>query len=123
MHLFDGDSYRRLGQIDAGFTPGFNLSPDGTTSVIATTYFARGSRGARTDVVEFTDNTTLAPAGEIVLPPKRAMTLPNYFSVAYSADGHFRLRRLRDAGSLLRRARPGAEERCSARSIPPAACW
>ena len=49
------------GQIDAGFTPGFNLSPDGTTSVVATTYFARGSRGTRTDVVEFTDNATLAP--------------------------------------------------------------
>jgi methylamine dehydrogenase heavy chain len=89
VHLYDGDSYRRLGQIDAGFTPGFNLSPDGTKSVIATTYYSRGSRGTRTDVVEFTDNTTLAPAGEIVLPNKRVMTSPNIFSVAYSADGHF----------------------------------
>jgi methylamine dehydrogenase heavy chain len=89
VHLYDGDSYRRLGQIDAGFTPGFNLSPDGTKSVIATTYYSRGSRGARTDVVEFTDNTTLAPAGEIVLPNKRLMTSPNIFSVAYSADAHF----------------------------------
>src|SRR5580704_9888882 len=43
VHLFDGDSYRRLGQIDAGFTPSFNLSPDGATSVVATSYFARGS--------------------------------------------------------------------------------
>jgi methylamine dehydrogenase heavy chain len=89
VHLYDGDSYRRLGQIDAGFTPGFNLSPDGTKSVVATTYFSRGSRGTRTDVVEFTDNTTLSPAGEIVLPNKRVMTTPNIFSVGYSADGHF----------------------------------
>lgn len=89
VHLFDGDSYRRLGQIDAGFMPGFNLSPDGTKSVVATTYYSRGSRGTRTDVVEFTDNTTLAPAGEIVLPNKRAMTTPSIFSVAYSADAHF----------------------------------
>jgi methylamine dehydrogenase heavy chain len=89
VHLYDGDSYRRLGQIDAGFTPGFNLSPDGTQSVVATTYYSRGSRGTRTDVVEFTDNTTLSPAGEIVLPNKRVMTSPNIFSVAYSADGHF----------------------------------
>ncbi len=87
VHLFDGDTYRRLGQIDAGFTPGFNLSPDGKTTVVATTYFARGSRGTRTDVVEFTDNATLATTREIVLPPKRAMTLPTLFNVTYSDDG------------------------------------
>src|SRR5207244_12531301 len=89
VHLFDGDSYRRLGQSDAGFTPSVNLSPDGATTVVATTYFARGSRGARTDVVEFTDNTTLAVTGEIVLPPKRAETAPSLFNIAYSPDGHF----------------------------------
>jgi methylamine dehydrogenase heavy chain len=89
VHLFDGDSYRRLGQIDAGFTPSMNLSPDGNTTVVATTYFARGSRGARTDVVEFTDNTTLAVTHEIVLPPKRAQTSPTLFGVSYSPDGHF----------------------------------
>ncbi len=89
VHLFDGDTYRRLGQIDAGFTPGFNLSPDGKTSVIATTYFARGSRGARTDVVEFTDNATLKATHEIVLPSKRAMTQPTYFNLAFSPDSRF----------------------------------
>ncbi len=89
VHLFDGDTYRRLGQIDAGFNPGFNLSPDGKTSVVSTTYFARGSHGARTDVVEFTDNTTLSVTHEIVLPSKRAMTLPSYFNIAYGQDGHF----------------------------------
>src|SRR5438477_554636 len=89
VHLFDGDSYRRLGQIDAGFTPSVNLSPDGATTVVATSYFARGSRGARTDVVEFNDSTTLANTGEIVLPPKRVESAPSLFNVAYSADGHF----------------------------------
>ncbi len=89
VHLLDGDSFRRLGQIDAGFYPSVVLSPDGGTTAVATTYFARGSRGARTDVVEFTDNTTLAVTHEIVLPPKRAHTLPTIFNLAYSADGHF----------------------------------
>ena len=89
VHLFDGDTFRRLGQIDAGFNPAFNLSPDGKTSVVSTTYFARGSHGARTDVVEFTDNSTLSVTHEIVLPSKRAMTLPTYFNVGYSNDGHF----------------------------------
>ncbi len=89
VHLFDGDTYRRLGQIDAGYFSGFNLSPDGKTTAVATTYFSRGSRGTRTDVVELTDNTTLAVVREIVLPSKRAMTLPSMFNVAYSDDGHF----------------------------------
>jgi len=89
VNVFDGDTYERLGQIDAGFTPGFNLSPDGKTTVVGTTYFSRGSRGTRTDVVEFTDNATLGVAHEIVLPTKRAMTLPSYFNLGYSADGHF----------------------------------
>src|SRR6516162_3281429 len=72
VYLYDGDSYRRLGQIGAGFYTSLNLSPDGATTAVATTYFARGSRGARTDVVEFTDNTTLTVTHEIPLPSKRA---------------------------------------------------
>jgi methylamine dehydrogenase heavy chain len=89
VRLFDGDSYRHLGQIDAGFTPGVIQSPDGQTTAVATTYFARGGHGSRTDVVEFTDNATLAIAGEIVLPPKRALVEPTYFNLGYSTDGRF----------------------------------
>jgi methylamine dehydrogenase heavy chain len=89
IHVFDGDTYRRLGQIDAGFGPSVNLSPDGATTVVATTYFARGSRGARTDLVEFTDNSTLTVTGEIVLPAKRTMTTMGPFNVAYSEDQRF----------------------------------
>jgi methylamine dehydrogenase heavy chain len=40
-------------------------------------------------VVEFTDNSTLAVAHEIVLPSKRAMTAPTLYNVTYSSDAHF----------------------------------
>jgi methylamine dehydrogenase heavy chain len=89
LYLYDADTYRRIGQIDTGFLPGVNLSPDGKTTVVATTYFARGGHGTRTDVVEFNDNATLAKTGEIIIPPKHAHTLPTPFTVAYSADGRF----------------------------------
>jgi methylamine dehydrogenase heavy chain len=89
VYLFDGDTYRRIGQIDTGFSPGVNISPDGSTTAVATTYFARGGHGTRTDVVEFNDNTTLDKTGEIVIPPKHAQTLATLFTVAYSADGRF----------------------------------
>src|SRR5262249_61280672 len=83
VYLFDGDSYRRLGQIGAGFYAQLNLSPDGGTTAVASTYFARGSRGARTDVVEFTDNTTLTVTREILLPSKRALSVVSLFNLAY----------------------------------------
>jgi methylamine dehydrogenase heavy chain len=89
IYLFDGDTYRRIGQIDTGFSPGVNLSPDGKTAVVATTYFSRGGHGTRTDVVEFNDTSTLAKTGEIVIPPKHAQTLAMLFTVAYSSDGRF----------------------------------
>ena len=89
VYLYDGDNYRRLGQIGAGFYASLNLSPDGGTTAVASTYFARGSRGARTDVVEFTDNTTLAVTHEILLPSKRALSVSSLFNLAYSADAHF----------------------------------
>ena len=87
--LFDGDTYRRIGQIDAGFFPAVNISPDGHTTAVATTYFARGGHGTRTDVVEFNDNNTLGKTGEIVIPPKHAQTLSMLFTIGYSSDGKF----------------------------------
>jgi methylamine dehydrogenase heavy chain len=88
VYLYDGDSNRRLGQIGAGFYSSLNLSPDGGTTAVASTYFARGSRGTRTDVVEFTDNTTLTVTHEILLPSKRALTALGLFNLSYSPDGH-----------------------------------
>ena len=89
LYLYDGDGHRQLGQIDAGYWPGFTVSPDGRTTAVSTTYFSRGGHGTRTDVVEFTDNATLGLAGEIALPPKRAQTLPTLYNLVYSADARF----------------------------------
>jgi methylamine dehydrogenase heavy chain len=89
VRLYDADTHRHLGQIDAGFFPGVTLSPDRTTIAVGTTYFARGGHGERTDVVEFTDTATLAITGEIVLPGKRAQAAPTNFNLGYSSDSHF----------------------------------
>ncbi|MBS0393009.1 MAG: amine dehydrogenase [Proteobacteria bacterium] len=85
LYLYDGDSHRQLGQIDTGFWPGVAFSADGKTTAVATTYFARGSHGARTDVLEFTDNSTLAITGEVILPSRHAQTIPLH-NVAFSPD-------------------------------------
>ena len=89
LWLFDGDTYRRMGQIDTGFSPGVSISPDGKVTAVATTYFARGGHGTRTDVVELNDSSTLGKTGEIVLPPKHVQTLATLFTIGYSSDGKF----------------------------------
>lgn len=87
IYVYDADAKRLLGQIDGGFGPGLAISPDHKTSFVATTYFSRGSHGARTDVVEMTDNATLDHAGEIVIPTKHAQHVPSPYNTAFSADG------------------------------------
>nr|WP_238537940.1 amine dehydrogenase large subunit [Paraburkholderia atlantica] len=86
-YVIDADNNRLLGQIDAGFAPGLAISPDHKTSYVATTYFARGSHGTRTDVVETTDNTTLQITGEVVIPPKHAQSVPSPYNTSMSKDG------------------------------------
>lgn len=87
VHVFDGDAKRFVGEIDGGFAPGFAVSPDHKTSYVATTYFARGGHGARTDVVEIIDNATLDVTGEIVIPSKHAQAVPTPYNTILSEDG------------------------------------
>jgi len=87
--VFDADRNEHLGQIDAGYYPSFAQSADGKTTAAVTTYWSRGWHGTRTDVVEFTDNTTLNYTHEILLPPKRMQGPPSAFGAAFSADQRF----------------------------------
>src|SRR4030095_4027165 len=92
--LFDGDSGRLLGTITSG-SPGVGSPtlppppPDQREIYLAESYFSRGVRGERTDVVTVYDGRTLAPLQEIGIPPKRAEYFPGNASSALSDDGRF----------------------------------
>ena len=92
--LFDADRSALLGTITAG-SPGvgFVISPlfsRGRHEIyLAETYYARGVRGERTDVVTVYDGRTLAPLHEIPLPPHRAEYFPGIAANALSDDGRF----------------------------------
>jgi methylamine dehydrogenase heavy chain len=92
--LFDGDAGELLGTISSG-TAGldFVISPlfakDQREIYIPETYYSRGVRGERTDVVTVYDGRTLAPEAEIPLPPKRAEYFPGNAANALSDDGRF----------------------------------
>ncbi len=90
VYVYDGDAGRLLGMMDLGYYGNFAESPDGKTSALAATYWSRGGHGTRTEVVEWYDNQTLKPRGELILPAKRAQVgAITPFNLAYSADGRF----------------------------------
>ncbi len=43
---------------------------------VSETFYSRGTRGERTDVVTIYDKATLAPIDEVIIPPKRASQMP-----------------------------------------------
>jgi methylamine dehydrogenase heavy chain len=89
-YLIDGDTGRYLGTLSTGF--GFAhvvLSRDGELIYSPETYFSRGTRGTRTDVVSLYDPRTLSPVGEIPIPPKRASNLPMIGNQVLTDDDRF----------------------------------
>jgi methylamine dehydrogenase heavy chain len=91
-YLIDGDSGRYLGTLSTGF--GFAhllLSRDGKVIYSPETYFSRGTRGKRTDVVTLYDPGTLEATGEIAIPPKRASNMPMIANQVLTDDERFLL--------------------------------
>jgi methylamine dehydrogenase heavy chain len=90
--LLDGDSGRMLGMLSTGFNyNGIVIGKGGAELISPETYFARGTRGARTDVVTFYGGRTLSPVGEVIIPPKRASTMPMLANTPLSDDSRFLL--------------------------------
>jgi methylamine dehydrogenase heavy chain len=92
--LFDADTGGLLGTITSGSGGvGFVITPlfsaDHREIYLAETYYARGVRGERTDVVTVYDATTLQPLAEIAIPPKRGEWFPGNAANALSDDGRF----------------------------------
>jgi methylamine dehydrogenase heavy chain len=92
--LFDGDTGEQLGAISSGTAGvGFVIAPlfsrDHREIYLAETYYARGVRGERTDVVTVYDARTLLPLDEIVIPPKRGEWFPGNGANALEDDGRF----------------------------------
>ena len=90
--LIDGDQGRFLGMLSTGFAA-TRLVPslDGKVIFSPETYFSRGTRGERTDVVTLYDPQTLLPLGEIPIPAKRSSNLPMMANSQLTDDGRFLL--------------------------------
>src|SRR5213593_482508 len=92
--LFDADAGELLATLSSGtggvgFVIAPLFAPDHREVYLAETYYSRGVRGERTDVVTVYDAATLLPLDEIGIPPKRAEYFPGVAANALSDDGRF----------------------------------
>jgi methylamine dehydrogenase heavy chain len=92
--LFDADTGGQLGAITSGSAGvGFVIaplfSPDHREIYLAETYYSRGVRGDRTDVVTVYDARTFAPLAEVGIPPRRGEYFPGNAANALTDDGRF----------------------------------
>jgi len=90
--LVDGDSGKFLGLLSTGF--GFTrivIPQDRSVIYSPESYFSRGTRGDRTDVVTLYDPRTLAVRGEIGIPAKRSSNMPMMANAELTDDDRFLL--------------------------------
>ena len=87
--VYDGDEGELLGMMNTGYVPNLVLAPDHEQLYVAETYWSRGTRGERTDLVTFYDPQTLAPTAEVPLPAGRLLVVTKRFDAAVSPDGKY----------------------------------
>lgn len=75
----DDPEKRVKGMADSSFIGQFYQAKSRPEMYIAETFYSRGTRGERTDVITVVDKTTLAPTDEVVIPPKRLSGMPTSY--------------------------------------------
>ena len=89
--LVDGDRKDVLGMITTGFLAGLAASPDQKELYVTETFYSRGTRGERTDVVTIYATDELKPVGEIVIPNKRFISVTMPYGTVVTPGGRFLL--------------------------------
>ena len=91
VYVVDGDARKIIGMLTAGMISTAAISPDHSRIFLGDTFFSRGTRGSRTDVVTFYDTANLAPVSEVVIPPKRQLAGPDNLQLNATSDGRLLL--------------------------------
>jgi methylamine dehydrogenase heavy chain len=89
--IIDGDHAKILGMMTGGLGSGFAIPPGHRDFYMADTFYSRGSRGVRTDVLTIYDGRTLDPLGEVILPTKRQLTAQDNATTSVTPDARFLL--------------------------------
>ncbi|MEZ4605731.1 MAG: amine dehydrogenase large subunit [Deinococcales bacterium] len=86
--LVDADSLKVLGSVSSGLTPNLEVSPDGSEFYVVETYYSKGTRGERQDLVAVYDGKTLSLKTEIEIPAHFSV-VSKRLTAAISSDGRF----------------------------------
>ena len=79
----DGVPKQFKGMINASLVGNIDFSVRRHEIYVVETFYSRGNRGQRTDVLTIYDTRSLSPVGEVVWPqPKRFMGMPERYAVA-----------------------------------------
>jgi methylamine dehydrogenase heavy chain len=90
--LLDLDSGKFLGLISTGYNAITAVAPRRPGELyVPETFYSRGSRGERTDVVTIYDVAQLAPVGEVEIPAKRALNVLPTANTTLTDDDRFLL--------------------------------
>lgn len=86
------DTRNVVGLVGAAQFPSFRESRTRGELYVSESFFARGTRGAQTDVLTIYDRASLALLGEVVLPgAKRMQVVPQKAALQVTRDGAFAL--------------------------------
>jgi methylamine dehydrogenase heavy chain len=89
--VVDGAQQKFLAQIDGGYLPRAAFSPDQKEIYVSETFWERGTRGKRSDVITFYDAKTLHDTGEVLLPAGRFVTGTKKYTFSGTPDGQYLL--------------------------------
>lgn len=87
MYFIDGDEAKFLAMTDGGFMARPAFAPDGSEFYMSETFWSRGTRGERTDLITIFDAQTLQPTGEIPLPAGRFISGSRKHILNVTPDG------------------------------------
>jgi methylamine dehydrogenase heavy chain len=89
--VVEGREQKVVGSITAGYMPSIVIAPDHKQIFVLGSFWSRGARGERTDVVTYYDASTLAPTAEVVLPPGRFLIADKAHNADLTSDGKYLL--------------------------------
>ena len=90
--LIDGDAGSMLGMLSTGYGFGGVVLPRNRSQILAPeTYFSRGTRGTRTDIITYYDPRKLSPVTEVPIPPDRVSAIPMLAQTQLTDDDRFLL--------------------------------
>ncbi len=87
MYFIDGDEAKFLAMTDGGFMARPAFAPEGDEFYVSETFWSRGTRGERADLITIYDSKSLQPTGEIPLPGGRFISGSRKHILNVTPDG------------------------------------